>query len=139
MAGNVQVTIRSRSVYDGGEDWLHYDGSGQLKATPAGWLLACHSRCREDGGELHSRVRLAREPRRAILWRLGPEGYALPLEPGQLTRVHLPSGLELEAQTQQVDFALDGPEQGWVRLDYTLLVRERPMSRIRLEINIRKD
>ena len=81
MEGAVHIAVTSRSLFDGGSEELHYDGSGTLRRTAAGWDLPYTAACRENGAAIASRIRLTEEPRRAILWALGPDGYGLPLDP----------------------------------------------------------
>ena len=78
------------------------------------------------------------EPRRAILWTLGPDGYGLPLDPAHETQARLPMGLTVAARTQMLDFSLEGPE-GCINLAYTLLDRGLPLSRMQLTIRITKE
>ena len=84
------------------------------------------------------RIRLTEEPRRAILWTLGPDGYGLPLDPAHETQARLPMGLTVTARTQMLDFSLEGPE-GCINLAYTLLDRGLPLSRMQLTIRITKE
>ena len=39
MEGAVHIAVTSRSLFDGGSERLHYDGSGTLRRTAAGWDL----------------------------------------------------------------------------------------------------
>ena len=138
MEGPVRITITSRSLFDGGAETLHFAGAGTLRPTAAGWDLPYTAACRENGAALSSRIRLTAEPRRAILWTLGPEGYGLPLDPAHETQARLPMGLTVTARTQMLDFSLEGPE-GCINLAYTLLDRGLPLSRMQLTIRITKE
>ena len=129
MEGAVHIAVTSRSLFDGGSERLHYDGSGTLRRSAA---------CRENGAAIASRIRLTEEPRRAILWTLGPDGYGLPLDPAHETQARLPMGLTVTARTQMLDFSLEGPE-GCINLAYTLLDRGLPLSRMQLTIRITKE
>ena len=93
MEGPVRIAVTSRSLFDGGAKTLHFSGAGTLRRTAAGWDLPYTAACRENGAALSSRIRLTAEPRRAILWTLGPEGYGLPLDPEHETQARLPLGL----------------------------------------------
>ena len=93
MEGPVRITVTSRSLFDVGAETLHFSGAGTLRPTAAGWDLPYTAACRENGAALSSRIRLTAEPRRAILWTLGPEGYGLPLDPEHETQARLPLGL----------------------------------------------
>ena len=71
--------------------------------------------CRENGAALSSRIRLTAEPRRAILWTLGPEGYGLPLDPEHETQARL----SLEPDRGRPDpgswtFSLEEPDRGYM-------------------------
>ena len=99
MEGAVHIAVTSRSLFDGGSERLHYDGSGTLRRTAAGWDLPYSAACRENGAAIASRIRLTEEPRRAILWTLGPDGYGLPLDPAHETQARLPMGLTVTART----------------------------------------
>ena len=138
MEGAVHIAVTSRSLFDGGSERLHYDGSGTLRRTAAGWDLPYSAACRENGAAIASRIRLTEEPRRAILWTLGPDGYGLPLDPAHETQARLPMGLTVTARTQMLDFSLEGPE-GCINLAYTLLERGLPLSRMQLTIRITKE
>lgn len=138
MEGAVHIAVTSRSLFDGGSERLHYDGSGTLRRTAAGWDLPYSAACRENGAAIASRIRLTEEPRRAILWTLGPDGYGLPLDPAHETQARLPMGLTVTARTQMLDFSLEGPE-GCINLTYTLLDRGLPLSRMQLTIRITKE
>ena len=129
MEGAVHIAVTSRSLFDGGSERLHYDGSGTLPYSAA---------CRENGAAIASRIRLTEEPRRAILWTLGPDGYGLPLDPAHETQARLPMGLTVTVRTQMLDFSLEGPE-GCINLAYTLLDRGLPLSRMQLTIRITKE
>ena len=104
----------------------------------AGWDLPYSAACRENGAAIASRIRLTEEPRRAILWTLGPDGYGLPLDPAHETQARLPMGLTVTVRTQMLDFSLEGPE-GCINLAYTLLDRGLPLSRMQLTIRITKE
>ena len=95
--------------------------------------------CRENGAALSSRIRLTAEPRRAILWTLGPEGYGLPLDPEHETQARLPLGLTVAVRTRAVEFSLEEPDRGYIHLAYTLLDRGLPLSRMQLEIRMTKE
>lgn len=138
MEGPVRIAVTSRSLFDGGAETLHFSGAGTLRPTAAGWDLPYTAACRENGAALSSRIRLTVEPRRAILWTLGPEGYGLPLDPAHETQARLPMGLTVTARTQMLDFSLEGPE-GCINLAYTLLDRGLPLSRMQLTIRITKE
>lgn len=138
MEGAVHIAVTSRSLFDGGSERLHYDGSGTLRRTAAGWDLPYSAACRENGAAIASRIRLTEEPRRAILWTQGPDGYGLPLDPAHETQARLPMGLTVTARTQMLDFSLEGPE-GFINLAYTLLDRGLPLSRMQLTIRITKE
>ena len=122
MEGAVHIAVTSRSLFDGG----------------SGWDLPYSAACRENGAAIASRIRLTEEPRRAILWTLGPDGYGLPLDPAHETQARLPMGLTVTARTQMLDFSLEGPE-GCINLAYTLLDRGLPLSRMQLTIRITKE
>ena len=130
MEGAVHIAVTSRSLFDG--------GSGTLRRTAAGWDLPYSAACRENGAAIASRIRLTEEPRRAILWTLGPDGYGLPLDPAHETQARLPMGLTVTVRTQMLDFSLEGPE-GCINLAYTLLDRGLPLSRMQLTIRITKE
>ena len=138
MEGPVRIAVTSRSLFDGGDETLHFSGAGILRPTAAGWDLPYTAACRENGAALSSRIRLTEEPRRAILWTLGPNGYGLPLDPAHETQARLPMGLTVTARTQMLDFSLEGPE-GCINLAYTLLDRGLPLSRMQLTIRITKE
>lgn len=104
---------------------------GTLRPTAAGWDLPYTAACRENGAALSSRIRLTAEPRRAILWTLGPEGYGLPLDPEHETQARLPLGLTVAVRTRAVEFSLEEPDRGYIHLAYTLLDRGLPLSRMR--------
>ena len=79
MEGPVRIAVTSRSLFDGGAETLHFAGTGTLRPTAAGWDLLYTAACRENGAALSSRIRLTAEPRRAILWTLGPELSLIPI------------------------------------------------------------
>ena len=130
MEGPVRITVTSRSLFDGGAETLHFAGAGTLPYTAA---------CRENGAALSSRIRLTAEPRRAILWTLGPEGYGLPLDPEHETQARLSLGLTVAVRTRAVEFSLEEPDRGYIHLAYTLLDRGLPLSRMQLEIRMTKE
>lgn len=138
MEGAVHIAVTSRSLFDGGSEKLRYDGSGTLRRTAAGWDLLYTAACLENGAAIASRIRLTEEPRRAILWTLGPDGYGLPLDPAHETQARLPMGLAVSIRTQTLDFSLEGPE-GRIDLAYTLLDRGLPLIRMQLTIRITKE
>lgn len=139
MEGAVHIAVTSRSLFDGGSERLHYDGSGTLRRTAAGWDLPYSAACRENGAAIASRIRLTEEPRRAILWTLGPDGYGLPLDPEHETQARLPLGLTVTVRTRAVEFSLEEPDRGYIHLAYTLLDRGLPLSRMQLEIRMTKE
>ena len=139
MEGAVHIAVTSRSLFDGGSERLHYDGSGTLRRTAAGWDLPYSAACRENGAAIASRIRLTEEPRRAILWTRGPEGYGLPLDPEHETQARLPLGLTVAVRTRAVEFSLKEPDRGYIHLAYTLLDRGLPLSRMQLTIRITKE
>lgn len=139
MEGAVHIAVTSRSLFDGGSERLHYDGSGTLRRIAAGWDLPYSAACRENGAAIASRIRLTEEPRRAILWTLGPEGYGLPLDPEHETQARLPLGLTVTVRTRAVEFSLEEPDRGYIHLAYTLLDRGLPLSRMQLTIRITKE
>lgn len=139
MEGTVHIAVTSRSLFDGGSERLHYDGSGTLRRTAAGWDLPYSAACRENGAAIASRIRLTEEPRRAILWTLGPDGYGLPLDPAHETQARLPLGLTVTVRTRAVEFSLEEPDRGYIHLAYTLLDRGLPLSRMQLEIRMTKE
>ena len=130
MEGPVRITVTSRSLFDGGAETLHFSGAGTLRPTAAGWDLPYTAACRENGAALSSRIRLTAEPRRAILWTLGPEGYG---------QARLPLGLTVAVRTRAVEFSLEEPDRGYIHLAYTLLDRGLPLSRMQLEIRMTKE
>ena len=129
MEGPVRIAVTSRSLFDGGAETLHFSGAGTLRPTA----------CRENGAALSSRIRLTAEPRRAILWTLGPEGYGLPLDPEHETQARLSLGLTVAVRTRAVEFSLKEPDRGYIHLAYTLLDRGLPLSRMQLEIRMTKE
>lgn len=139
MEGPVRIAVTSRSLFDGGAETLHFAGTGTLRPTAAGWDLQYTAACRENGAALSSRIRLTAEPRRAILWTLGPEGYGLPLDPAYETQARLPLGLTVTVRTRAVEFSLEEPDRGCIQLAYTLLDRGLPLSRMQLEIRMTKE
>ena len=116
MEGPVRITVTSRSLFDGGAETLHFAGAGTLRPTAAGWDLPYTAACRENGAALSSRIRLTAEPRRAILWTLGPEGYGLPLDPEHETQARLSLGLTVAVRTRAVEFSLEEPDRGYIHL-----------------------
>ena len=67
MEGAVHIAVTSRSLFDGGSERLHYDGSGTLRRTAAGWDLPYSAACRENGAAIASRIRLTEEPKDSIV------------------------------------------------------------------------
>ena len=57
MEGHVNVTLLSRSRYEGGEDVLAFAGNGLLKRTDDGWHLR-YIAASQDGSRMASDVRL---------------------------------------------------------------------------------
>lgn len=141
MEGPVRIAVTSRSLFDGGAETLHFSGAGTLRPTAAGWDLpnTPSPPAGENGAALSSRIRLTAEPRRAILWTLGPEGYGLPLDPEHETQARLSLGLTVAVRTRAVEFLLEEPDRGYIPPAYTLLDRGLPLSRMQLEIRMTKE
>ena len=58
MEGHVNVTLLSRSRYDGGEDVLAFAGNGLLKRVEDGWHLR-YTASAQEGSRMASDIRLA--------------------------------------------------------------------------------
>ena len=52
MEGPVRIAVTSRSLFDGGDETLHFSGAGILRPTAAGWDLPYTAACRENGAAL---------------------------------------------------------------------------------------
>ena len=57
MEGPVRIAVTSRSLFDGGDETLHFSGAGILRPTAAGWDLPYTAACRENGAALALQAR----------------------------------------------------------------------------------
>ena len=124
MEGDVKVRVTSCSMYRGGQEELHFAGYGALERTDYGWELFYRAVEEEDHRNgIRSQVRIEEEAGRALV-KNGEAGYGLLLDPAQRTgiRIRTDGGtLLLQVQTDQVNWQLDGPDEGMIQLEYTLL------------------
>ena len=132
MEGHVNVTLLSRSRYDGGEDVLSFAGNGLLKRTDGGWYLR-YTASSPDGSHMASDLRL--EEGVAVLRNITGD-YTLTLDPKEKTQARIPTSvgtLTMAVGTRQLDWQLE-EAPGRIIMDYTLMAMGQTLSDLHLTI-----
>ena len=132
MEGHVNVTLLSRSRYDGGEDVLAFAGSGLLKRTENGWHLR-YTASSQDGSHMASDLRL--EDGAATLRNITGD-YTLTLDPKQKTEARIPTPvatLTMAVTTRQLEWHLE-EAPGRIIMDYTLTAVGQTVSDLHLMV-----
>lgn len=132
MEGHVNVTLLSRSRYDGGEDVLAFAGNGLLKRVEDGWHLR-YTASAQDGSRMASDIRLAGE---TALVRNITGDYTLILDPQKTTQARIPTqvgALTMEVTTRCLDWQLE-EAPGRIKMEYTLMAMGQTLSDLHLTI-----
>ena len=132
MEGHVNVTVLSRSRYEGGEDVLAFAGNGLLKRTENGWHLR-YTASSQDGSHMASDVRL--ENGRATVRNITGD-YTLILDPGETTQARIPTqlgALTMAVTTRGLDWQLE-EAPGRIMMDYTLTALGQTLSDLHLTV-----
>ena len=132
MEGHVNVTLLSRSRYDGGEDVLAFAGSGLLKRMENGWHLR-YTASSQDGSHMASDLRL--EDGAATLRNITGD-YTLTLDPNQKTEARIPTSvatLTMAVTTRQLEWHLE-EAPGCIIMDYTLTALGQTVSDLHLMV-----
>ena len=132
MEGHVNVTLLSRSRYDGGEDVLAFSGNGLLKRTESGWHLR-YTASSQDGSHMASDLRL--EDGRATLRNITGD-YTLTLDPNQRTEARIPTQvatLTMAVTTRHLEWHLE-EAPGRIIMDYTLTALGQTVSDLHLMV-----
>ena len=130
MEGHVNVTVLSRSRYEGGEDVLAFAGNGLLKRTERGWHLR-YTASSQDGSHMASDVRL--EDGRATVRNITGD-YTLILDPRETTQARIPTqlgALTMAVTTRGLDWQLE-EAPGRIMMDYTLTALGQTLSDLHL-------
>ena len=134
MEGHVNVTLLSRSRYDGGEDVLAFSGNGLLKRTENGWHLR-YTAASPDGSHMASDIRL--EGRRAVVRNITGD-YTITLEKNEKTEARIPTQmgvLTMAVNTRQLEWQLE-EAPGRMIMDYTLMAMGQTVSDLHLTIYV---
>lgn len=134
MEGHVNVTLLSRSRYEGGEDVLAFAGNGLLKRTDDGWHLR-YTAASQDGSRMASDVRL--ENGTATVRNITGD-YTLTLDPREKTQARIPTQvgtLTMAVTTRQLDWQLE-ETPGRIIMDYTLMALGQTLSDLHLTIHL---
>ena len=132
MEGHVNVTLLSRSRYDGGEDVLAFAGSGLLKRTENGWHLR-YTASSQDGSHMASDLRLADGV--GILRNITGD-YTLTLDPRKTTEARIPTPmatLTMAVNTRHLEWHLE-EAPGRIIMDYTLTALGQTVSDLHLMV-----
>ena len=132
MEGHVNVTLLSRSRYDGGEDVLAFAGNGLLKRTESGWHLR-YTASSQDGSRMASDIRL--EGARAVVRNITGD-YTITLDKNEKTQARIPTQmgmLTMAVDTRQLDWQLE-EAPGRMIMDYTLMAMGQTLSDLHLTI-----
>ena len=132
MEGHVNVTVLSRSRYEGGEDVLAFAGNGLLKRTERGWHLR-YTASSQDGSHMASDVRL--EDGRATVRNITGD-YTLILDPRETTQARIPTqlgALTMAVTTRGLDWQLE-EAPGRIMMDYTLTALGQTLSDLHLTV-----
>ena len=132
MEGHVNVTVLSRSRYEGGEDVLAFAGNGLLKRTESGWHLR-YTASSQDGSHMASDVRL--EDGRATVRNITGD-YTLLLDPKETTQARIPTqlgALTMAVTTRGLDWQLE-EAPGRIMMDYTLTALGQTLSDLHLTV-----
>ena len=132
MEGHVNVTVLSRSRYEGGEDVLAFAGNGLLKRTESGWHLR-YTASSQDGSHMASDVRL--EDGRATVRNITGD-YTLILDPRETTQARIPTqlgALTMAVTTRGLDWQLE-EAPGRIMMDYTLTALGQTLSDLHLTV-----
>ena len=132
MEGHVNVTVLSRSRYEGGEDVLAFAGNGLLKRTENGWHLR-YTASSQDGSHMASDVRL--EDGRATVRNITGD-YTLILDPRETTQARIPTqlgALTMAVTTRGLDWQLE-EAPGRIIMDYTLTALGQTLSDLHLTV-----
>lgn len=141
---NVQVYVRSRSDFAGGQDELTFRGAGTLEGTDYGYRLRYTAQNEADGSGMASELRLETAQRRAVVISESEGGgYGLLLDPRRTTVTQISGGdggaLTLHVETKEVSWHLPRRGDGRITLAYTLLLGTQPMSALQLELTLTKE
>ena len=139
MEGKVRVAVTTHTAVGELTDVLHFAGRGLLHPTGSGWQLRYQARCTdEEGGELISAgVLLDTAARRAVL-----RGRLVDTElcADHPTELHLAGSPEvLTAVTHSLSWQLDGSENGYIDIKYTLMQRAEAVTTLHVRMEVTKD
>ena len=132
MEGHVNVTLLSRSRYDGGEDVLAFAGSGLLKRTENGWHLR-YTASSQDGSHMASDLRL--EDGAATLRNITGD-YTMTLDEKKTTQARIPTAmgaLTMDVYTRSLTWQLE-EAPGRIIMDYTLTALGQTVSDLHLTV-----
>ena len=132
MEGHVNVTLLSRSRYDGGEDVLAFAGSGLLKRTENGWHLR-YTASSQDGSHMASDLRL--EDGAATLRNITGD-YTMTLDEKKTTQARIPTAmgaLTMDVHTRSLTWRLE-ETPGRIIMDYTLTALGQTVSDLHLTV-----
>ena len=106
MEGHVNITLLSRSRYDGGEDVLAYAGNGLLRREGESWHLR-YTASAQDGSRVATDLRL--ESGRAIVRNITGD-YTMILDKENTTQARIPTAvrtLTMDVTTRSLDWQLE--------------------------------
>ena len=132
MEGHVNVTLLSRSRYDGGEDVLAFAGSGLLKRMENGWHLR-YTASSQDGSHMASDLRL--EDGAATLRNITGD-YTMTLDEKKTTQARIPTAmgaLTMDVYTRSLTWQLE-EAPGRIIMDYTLTALGQTVSDLHLTV-----
>ena len=127
MEGRVNVTVCSRSRYEGGEDVLVFIGSGLLKRTDEGWRLR-YTAAAEDGSRVASDIAL--HDGCAAVRNMTNGGYTMQLDPASPTAARIPTAvgaLTMQVVTEKLNWSLDAEASGRINMRYKLLALQQTL------------
>ena len=134
MEGHVNVTLLSRSRYEGGEDVLSFAGNGLLKRAENGWHLR-YTAASPDGSHMASDIRL--EGQRAVVRNITGD-YTITLDKSEKTQARIPTQmgvLTMAVNTRQLEWQLE-EAPGRMIMDYTLMAMGQTVSDLHLTIYV---
>ena len=138
MEGHVKVTLLSTVTEEGVRQEIRQTGRGLLRREQDGdrlRLAASDESGRRSGWDL-------KFTGAGVTVRSITAGYTLHLDPARTTVLRYPAGgavLELGIRTHRVLRDLDGPEEGRIEMEYTMLSGDKPVSELSLRLQMRKE
>ena len=132
MEGHVNITLLSRSRYEGGEDTLAFAGNGLLRREGEGWHLR-YTAAAQDGSRVATDLRL--EDGKAIVRNITGD-YTMTLDRETTTKTRIPTemgALTMDVTTRSLDWQLE-EAPGRLIMDYTLTALGQTLSDLHLTV-----